>query len=78
MSLIAEPLTGVADTAFIARLGAAPLAALGAATALLSSVFWVFNFLGIGTQTEVAHSLGDAGGLRGRNATGLALALATA
>lgn len=41
-------------------------------------MFWVFNFLGIGTQTEVAHSLGDAGGLRGRNATGLALALATA
>jgi MATE family multidrug resistance protein len=43
--LIAEPLAGVADTAFVARLGAVPLAALGVATALLSSVFWVFNFL---------------------------------
>jgi len=64
-SLIAEPLTGLADTAFVARLGAEPLAALGVATVLLSSIFWVFNFLGIGTQTAVArahgaHRLGDA------------------
>lgn len=57
-SLIAEPLTGLVDTGFIARLGSAPLAALGVGTAALSSVFWVFNFLAIGTQTSVAHSLG--------------------
>ena len=45
VSLVAEPLTGLADTAFISRLGAAPLAALGVGTIVLSSVFWIFNFL---------------------------------
>lgn len=58
-SLIAEPLTGLVDTAFIARLGAEPLAALGVGTITLSSVFWIFNFLGIGTQTEVAQVAGS-------------------
>ena len=78
ISLIAEPLTGLADTAFIARLGATPLAALGVGTVVLSSVFWIFNFLGIGTQTEVAHGLADPQDTRGRDTTGLALALAGA
>ena len=73
-SLIVEPLAGIVDTAFVARLGATPLAALGAATTLLSSVFWAFNFLGIGTQTEVAHAAGR-GGNAGRDAATLALAL---
>jgi len=58
LSLVAEPLTGLADTAFVARLGAVPLAGLGVGAALLSGVFWIFNFLGIGTQTEVARSDG--------------------
>lgn len=58
VSLVAEPLTGLVDTAFVARLGATELAALGVATVLLSSLFWVFNFLGIGTQTAVATALG--------------------
>ncbi len=57
-SMIAEPVTGLVDTAFIARLGAEPLAALGVGTVLLFSIFWVFNFLGVGTQTEVGQSLG--------------------
>ena len=57
-SLIAEPLTGLVDTAFVARLGAEALAALGVGTISLSSVFWIFNFLGIGTQTEVAQAAG--------------------
>jgi MATE family multidrug resistance protein len=57
-SLIAEPLTGLIDTAFVARLGGSALAGLGVSTALLAGVFWVFNFLAIGTQTEVAHFLG--------------------
>jgi MATE family multidrug resistance protein len=70
---VAEPLTGLVDTAFIARLGAAELAALGVGTVLLSSSIWVFNFLGIGTQTEVAHAVGAGDGQRGRNACGTAL-----
>ena len=58
LSLIAEPLTGLIDTAFVAKLGAEPLAALGIGTMVLSSAFWVFNFLGIGTQTEISHCVG--------------------
>lgn len=78
LSLIAEPLTGLADTAFVARLGAEPLAALGVAVALLSGMFWVFNFLGIGTQTAVAHAQGrgDADGGAEAAATALATGLA--
>lgn len=57
-SMIAEPLTGLADTAFIARLGSAPLAALGVGAVMLSGIFWVFNFLSVGSQTEVGKALG--------------------
>ncbi|MGA7304615.1 MAG: MATE family efflux transporter, partial [Rhodothermales bacterium] len=57
-SLIAEPLTGLVDTAFVSRLGAAELASLGVGAITLSSVFWVFNFLGVGSQTETAQSVG--------------------
>ncbi|MFH2131012.1 MAG: MATE family efflux transporter [bacterium] len=57
-SMIAEPVTGLVDTAFVARLGAEPLAALGVGTMLLSGIFWVFNFLSVGTQTEVGQALG--------------------
>jgi MATE family multidrug resistance protein len=74
-SQLAEPLTGIVDTAFIARLGAAPLTALGVATMMLSSVVWIFNFLAVGTQTEVAKGLGTGSRTRGREATGLALTL---
>jgi MATE family multidrug resistance protein len=74
-SQLAEPLTGIVDTAFIARLGAAPLTALGVATTLLSSVVWIFNFLAVGTQTQVAKGLGTGSRAHGREATGLALAL---
>lgn len=63
-SLVAEPLTGLADTAFVARLpGSQPVAALGIGTVAFSSVFWAFSFLGIGTQTQVAQNMG-----RGRHA----------
>ncbi len=75
VSLIAEPLTGLADTAFISRLGTVPLAGLGIGTAVLSGVFWAFNFLGIGTQTEVAHADGTGARARGRDVSGLAMAL---
>jgi MATE family multidrug resistance protein len=74
-SMIAEPLTGLVDTAFVARLGAAPLAALGAGATALSSIFWVFNFLQIGTQTEVANHFGAGRRQAAADATGLALVL---
>ena len=64
-SLIAEPVTGLVDTGFVARLGAVPLAALGVGTSALTSIFWIFGFLGIATQTEVAQisGRGDASAL---------------
>jgi MATE family multidrug resistance protein len=75
ISLVAEPLTGLVDTAFVARLGSGPLAALGVATTLLSSIVWVFNFLSIGTQTEVAQAHGARERSRGREVASLALFL---
>jgi len=78
ISLIAEPMTGLVDTAFVARLGAVPLAGLGIGAALLSSTLWLFNFLGVGTQTEVAHALGAGDRDRARDVAGLAAALAAA
>lgn len=75
-SLVAEPLTGLVDTFFVAQLGALELAALGVATLVLSSVFWAFNFLGIGTQSEVANALGAGRRADAREVSGLAAVLA--
>ena len=75
-SLVAEPVTGLVDTAFVAQLGSEALAGLGVGTILLSGVFWIFNFLGIGTQTEVARAEGQGTPERLRDVSGLALTLA--
>lgn len=77
-SLIAEPLTGLVDTAFIARLGAEALAALGVGTIALSSIFWVFNFLSIGTQTEVSKAFGSGHTDRAQELVGMGLLMAGA
>lgn len=58
LSLIAEPVTGLIDTGFVAQLGTEPLAALAVGIGVLSSIFWIFGFLGIATQTEVAQAFG--------------------
>ncbi|MBN2043988.1 MAG: MATE family efflux transporter [Anaerolineales bacterium] len=58
LSFTAEPVTALVDTAFIASLGVAPLAAVGVGATALSSLLWVFNFLGVSTQTEVAQAFG--------------------
>ncbi|MDQ4100187.1 MAG: MATE family efflux transporter [Chloroflexota bacterium] len=75
VSMVAEPLTGLVDTAFVARLGTVPLAALGVGATALSSVFWIFNFLQIGTQTEVAKLFGRHDRARASAISGLALVL---
>ncbi|MCG8632307.1 MAG: MATE family efflux transporter [Desulfobacterales bacterium] len=75
LSLVAEPLTGLVDTAFISRLGAAPLAAVGIGTTALTGIFWAFNFLGIGTQTEIARALGSRDRERVKQISALALGL---
>lgn len=74
-SMTAEPLTGLIDTAFVASLGATSLSALGVGTTALSSLFWVFNFLGIGTQTEVAQADGKGESAQAAQITSLALTL---
>ncbi len=78
LSLIAEPLTGLVDTAFVSRLGADALAALGVGTMVLSSVFWIFNFLSVGSQTEISQALGRRQMDRGIRIASLAMLLATA
>lgn len=67
---------GLVDTAFVARIGSDALAGLGAGTALLSACLWAFNFLGVGTQTEVARSLGAGDRERGGQTASAALWLA--
>lgn len=58
LSLTAEPITALVDTAFISSLGVVPQAALGVGTTALSSLFWMFGFLGVGAQTEIAQLYG--------------------
>ncbi|MCP4749983.1 MAG: MATE family efflux transporter [Proteobacteria bacterium] len=75
LSLVAEPMTGLIDTAFVSRLGPESLAALGVGTVVLSSVFWIFNFLGVGSQTEIAQASGRDEYRRAREISGMALFL---
>lgn len=74
-SMVAEPLTGLVDTAFVARLGTETLAALGVGTVVMSSCLWLFNFLSVGSQTEVSQALGRGQLQQGRKIASLALCL---
>jgi len=76
LSLVAEPFTGLADTAFIAQLGTEPLAGLGVATIVLSTMFWVFNFLDMGTQTSISQASGAGETSDVRETLSLALTVA--
>ena len=58
VTLAADPLMGLVDTAVVGRLGAAPLGALGLAVAVLATVSWVANFLVFGTTSTVGRALG--------------------
>ncbi|MCB0078262.1 MAG: MATE family efflux transporter [Anaerolineales bacterium] len=70
LTLLAEPILGVVDTAIAGRIGTAELGALGLATSLLAAVTWIFNFLLFGTTSTVAQALGR----NDRNAAGERLA----
>lgn len=63
-ALVAEPLYVLADTAVVGHLGSAQLAGVAVAGTVLTSSFWVFNFLASGTGAVVARRLG-AGDRRG-------------
>jgi len=75
LSMTAEPLTALIDTAFIASLGSVALAALGVGTTALTSLFWIFNFLSIGAQTEVAQEDGRGNAEKAGGIASLALSM---
>lgn len=76
LSMTAEPITALVDTAFVSSLGSVALAALGVGTTALSSLFWIFNFLGIGAQTEVAQAEGRGKPEKAGGIASLALTMA--
>lgn len=57
-SLAADPVLSLVDTAFVGRLGARELAALGIDTALFGFAFVLFNFLAYATTPLVAQARG--------------------
>lgn len=76
LSMTAEPLTALVDTAFVASLGSVALAALGVGTTTLSTLFWIFNFLNIGAQTEVAQADGKGESERASGIASLSMLMA--
>jgi MATE family multidrug resistance protein len=75
-SLIADPLVSLVDTAFVARLGAEALGALGVSAAVFAVAFWVFNFLEYGTTAGVAQAVGAGDAPRARRTAATAVAAA--
>ena len=58
LTLIAEPLFLLADTAIVGHLGTASLAGLGVASAVLLTTAGIFVFLAYGTTALVARQVG--------------------
>lgn len=53
------PILGAVDTGVVGQIGAAaPIAAVGAGAVILSSVYWIFGFLRMGTTGLAAQALG--------------------
>ena len=75
-ALAIDPLLTLVDTAFVARLGTVPLAALGVDTAILSFAFFAFNFLAYVVTPLVARALGGGHVEEARRWVGDALLLA--
>lgn len=75
-ALAIDPLLTLVDTAFVARLGTVPLAALGVDTAILSFAFFAFNFLAYVVTPLVARALGGGRVEEARRWVGDALLLA--
>lgn len=56
---IAVPLLGAVDTGIIGQMGeAAPIGAVGLGAVILTSIYWVFGFLRMGTTGLVAQAIG--------------------
>lgn len=61
IGMIADPLLSLVDTGFVGRLGAVPLAALGACTSIFHLAFNAFRATTTATTSLVATSLSTAG-----------------
>lgn len=59
-ALAADPVLSLVDTAFVGRIGAEPLAALGIDAAIFGFAFAAFNFLAYATTPLVARARGKA------------------
>lgn len=71
------PLLGAVDTGVIGQLGrAAPIGAVGIGAVILTSIYWIFGFLRMGTSGLVAqaHGAGDRAGLGAHLVRALAIA----
>jgi putative MATE family efflux protein len=81
-ALAAEPLYLLADTAIVGHLGTPQLAALAIAVTLLTSSYWICNFLTYGTTAQVAryHGAGrdDVAGSLAAQALWLAIGIGVA
>ena len=56
-ALAADPLVSLIDTAFVGRLGAPELGALGVVSAVFAVSFFLFNFLAFATTPLVASPM---------------------
>ncbi len=74
-ALAAEPLVSLVDTAFVGRLGAAPLAALGIDAAILGFAFFVFTFLAYATTPLIASAVASGNDRQAASLAGQALIL---
>ena len=61
IGMVADPLLSLVDTGFVGRLGAVPLAALGACTSIFHLAFNAFRATTTATTSLVATSLSTAG-----------------
>lgn len=62
LSNVTVPLLGAVDTGVIGQLGsAAPIGAVGLAAVILSSAYWIFGFLRMGTTGLTAQAVGAGG-----------------
>ncbi len=75
-ALVADPLLSLVDTAFVGRLGADALGALGVSAAVFAVAFFAFNFLEYGTTSLVARSIGAGDRAKAMRASVTALGLA--
>ncbi len=74
LSNVTVPLLGAVDTGVIGQLGAAaPIGAVGIAAVILSSAYWIFGFLRMGTTGLTAQAIGAAGGSQSADEVAAAL-----